>query len=229
MCHFLLQRFSRPVEAGLKTLFITISEWQEKCRASGSYIGDLINLGEQVYSYKHIYLVFLVAGVGIMLMISMLRYRANVHPLKPDVSRRKLKVVCGLVYLVSFIASYGTYLPLCFMQWNDVAIVYDKVFDGYIVSCFYFFPTIFMAVVYYKICRELIKQNRYMKNVLRMFKSSETKCAWLFLQYPEICPKSTNFPCLSHYRPMLRKSNWKYSHDCVPYFKKHHWRKSFSN
>ena len=59
-----------------------------------------------------------------------------------------------------------------------------------------------MAVVYYKICRELIKQNRYMKNVLRMFKSSETKCAWLFLQYPEICPKSTNFPCLSHYRPI---------------------------
>ena len=32
----------------------------------------------------------------------------------------------------------------------------------------------------------------------RMFKSSgsETKCAWHFLQYPEIHPKSTNFFCL---------------------------------
>jgi hypothetical protein len=106
------------------------------------------------------------AGIGMMLIISVLRYRATVHPLKPDVSRRKLKVVCGLVYVVGFIAGYATDLPLCFwMQWNDVAIVYKKVLRGYVISCFYFFPTIFMAVVYYKIGRELIKQNRYMKNV----------------------------------------------------------------
>jgi hypothetical protein len=53
MCHFLPQRFNlRQVEAGLKTLFITISEGQEKCCASGAYIGGLINLGEDVYSYK---------------------------------------------------------------------------------------------------------------------------------------------------------------------------------
>ena len=101
-----------------------------------------------------------------MFIISLLRYRATVHPLKPDVSRRNWKVVCGLVYIVGFIAGYGTYLPLCFrMQWNDVAIVYGKVFYGYTISCFYFFPTISMAVVYYKICRELMKQNKYMKNV----------------------------------------------------------------
>jgi hypothetical protein len=86
-----------------------------------------------------------------MLIISLLRYRATVHPLKPDVSRRKLKVVCGLVYIVGFIAGYGTYLPLCFMQRNDVAIFYYKVLSGYLISCFYFFPTLFMAVVYYKI------------------------------------------------------------------------------
>jgi hypothetical protein len=52
VCHFLLQLFNRPVEAGLKTLFITISEGQEKCCASGAYIGGLINLGEEVYYYK---------------------------------------------------------------------------------------------------------------------------------------------------------------------------------
>ena len=115
--------------------------------------------------FYHIYLVFRVAGIGMMLIISLLRYRATVHPLKPDVSRRKLKVVCGLVYIVGFIAGYGTGLPLCFVQRNDVVIVYDKVFYGYGISCFHFFPTIFMAVVYYKIGRELIKQNRSMKNV----------------------------------------------------------------
>jgi hypothetical protein len=43
---------------------------------------------------------------------------------------------------------------------------YDKpLFYGYAISCFYFFPTVFMTVVYYKIGRELIKQNKYMKNV----------------------------------------------------------------
>jgi hypothetical protein len=30
MCHFLLQRFNRPVEADLKTFFRTISEGPEK-------------------------------------------------------------------------------------------------------------------------------------------------------------------------------------------------------
>jgi hypothetical protein len=66
-------------------------------------------------------------------MISVLRYRATVHPLKPAISRRKLKVACGLVYIVGFIAGYATYLPFCFMQWNDMhaAIVYEKVYIGY--------------------------------------------------------------------------------------------------
>ena len=131
-------------------------------------VEDRLDINSTKYcAFFHIFLVFRVAGIGMMLIISLLRYRATVHPLKPDVSRRKLKVVCGLVYIVSFIAGYATNLPLCFLQGNDVAIVYDKVLRGYIISCFYFFPTVFMAVVYYKIGRELelIKQNRYMKNV----------------------------------------------------------------
>jgi hypothetical protein len=127
---------------------------------------------EQLFTYStkycafgYIAYFFQNAGIGMMLMISMLRYRATVHPLKPDVSRRKLKVACGLVYVVGSIAGYGLFLPLCFMQWNDVPIVYDKVLRGYVISCFYFFPILFMAVVYYKIGRELVKQSRYMKNV----------------------------------------------------------------
>jgi hypothetical protein len=76
-----------------------------------------------------------------------------------------LELARCLVYIVGFIAGYATNLPLCFMQWNDVAIVYEKVLDGYFISCFYFFPTIFMAVVYYKISRTVIKQNRHMKSI----------------------------------------------------------------
>ena len=42
--------------------------------------------------------------------------------------------------------------------------MFHEVERCYTMSCFYFFPTIFMAVVYYKIGRELIKQNRYMES-----------------------------------------------------------------
>ena len=128
---------------------------------------------EQLFTYSTKYCAFRCityffqdAGIGMMLIISVLRYRATVHPLKPDVSRRKLKVVCSLVYIVGFIAGSVTNLPLCFMQrTSDVAIVYNKVLRGCIISCFYSSPILFMAVVYYKIGQALAKQNRYMKNV----------------------------------------------------------------
>jgi hypothetical protein len=48
--------------------------------------------------FSNTYYVFQVAGIGMMLIISVLRYRATLHPLKPAISRRKLKVVCSLVH-----------------------------------------------------------------------------------------------------------------------------------
>jgi hypothetical protein len=132
------------------------------------FLGDHLVITSTKYCvFFHIYLVFRVAGIGMMLIISVFRYRATVHPLKPAISRRKLKVVCGLVYLVGLVAGYGVFLPLCFMQspWNDVAIIYHKFYSSYFVFCFYFFPTVFMAVVYYKIGQALAKQNKYMKSI----------------------------------------------------------------
>ena len=105
------------------------------------FLVDLINwylVEERLFhstkycAFRCITYFFQVAGPGMMLIISVLRYRATVHPLKPAISRRKLKVVCGLVYLIIF---------------------------------FLIVPTIFMAVVYYKIGRALIKQNKHMKSV----------------------------------------------------------------
>ena len=60
--------------------------------------------------FSNTYYVFQVAGIGMMLIISVLRYRATLHPLKPAISRRKLKVVCSLVYTVGLTAGYGTYI-----------------------------------------------------------------------------------------------------------------------
>jgi hypothetical protein len=104
--------------------------------------------------------VFQVAGICMMLVISLLRYRATVHPLKPDISRRKLKYVCGLVYIFGCISGYGAFLPVCFTQ-----TLYEKVSYVYTIVVYYFAPTTFMAVVYYKIGRTLVKQNKHMKSV----------------------------------------------------------------
>jgi hypothetical protein len=79
------------------------------------YLFDRINrdfVEEQLVINSTKYCVFFniyyIAGMVMMLIISVLRYRVTVHPLKPAISQRKLKVICGLVYVVGFIAGYGT-------------------------------------------------------------------------------------------------------------------------
>ena len=104
-------------------------------------------------------------GIGFMLVISLLRYRATVHPLKPAICRRKLKVVCVLVYLVGLIAGCGIHLPLCFIKTNVVYVAHHKFFFAFWIFFGHVVPTIFMALVYYKISQSLIKQNKHMKRI----------------------------------------------------------------
>ena len=108
---------------------------------------------------------FQFAGIGMMLIISLLRYRATVHPLKPAISRRKLKICCGLVYIVGLIAGTGTGLPVCFIKSNIVRVAYLKF--NYAFGIFFgcVGPALFMAVVYYKIGRSLMKQNKHIRRV----------------------------------------------------------------
>ena len=123
-----------------------------------------------VHSYItcHIYTIldaFHFAGIGMMLIISLIRYRATVHPFKPPISRQKLKIFCGLVYLVGLIVTCGIRLPQCFTKSKVVIETYKKFYYGLWMFFGCFVPTIFMTVVYYKIGRALIKQNKYMKRV----------------------------------------------------------------
>ena len=108
---------------------------------------------------------FQLIGVGMMLIISLLRYRAIVHSLKPAINRRKLKVVCGLVYLVGLIVGCGLRLLRCSLMSKVVYVDYRKFYLAFWMFFAYFVPTIFMAVVYYKISRSLVKQNKYIKRV----------------------------------------------------------------
>ena len=67
----------------------------------------------------HIFVIgyaFQFTRVSVMLIISSVRYRATVQPLKPAFSRRKLKVACGLMYCGGLAAACGTELPFCFTQ-----------------------------------------------------------------------------------------------------------------
>jgi hypothetical protein len=105
---------------------------------------------------------FQVTGIYMMLVISVLRYRATVHPLKPAVSRRKLRVVCILGYTIGLIAGYGTNIVTCFETQLNIE-AYWRFLYAYGMFFFYAAPTVFMAVVYYKIGRALAKQNKSMK------------------------------------------------------------------
>ena len=141
-----------------------------------------------------IYVAFQLTGVGIMLIISLLRYRATVHPLKPAISRRKLKVVCCVVYLGGLILAGGTRLPLCFAN-SNVFDAYRKFYHAFFIFFVFFVPTIFMAVVYCKIGRSLIKQNKYMKRVCSNLKRQrEPDSCFNILRY--IRNRRTFFVCL---------------------------------
>ena len=139
---------------------------------------------------------FQLTGVVMMLIISLLRFRATVHPLKPAISRRKLKVVCGFVYLLGLIVASGVDLPLCFIKSNVVLDAYWKLYYAFLISFVYLVPTIFMAVVYCKIGRSLIKQNKHMKRVCsNLNRRPVPDSSFNILRY--IRNRRTFFVCLS--------------------------------
>ena len=76
-----------------------------------------------------------------------------------------MKNVCCLVYIFGLIAGYLPAVPLSSLFGKDITRIYDNFHSSYVIFCYYIFPTLFMAVVYYKISRELIKQNKYRKNL----------------------------------------------------------------
>ena len=155
-----------------------------------SFHADIINCHTNTIAEA-----FQLTGVGIMLIISLFRYRATVHPLKPSISRRKLKVVCGLVYLFGFIVAGGVGLPLCFIKSNVALDAFWKFYWAFFIFFVYFVPTIFMAVVYCKIGRSLIRQNKYMKRVCSNLKRQrEPDSSFDILRY--IRNRRTFFVCL---------------------------------
>ena len=71
-----------------------------------------------------------------MLIMAVVRYRAAVHPLKSNIGRRKLKIVCGLVHFLSLKKGYGAVIQLCIMKQTCAGIVYDKFYTIYVLLPF---------------------------------------------------------------------------------------------
>ena len=60
--------------------------------------------------------VFKFVGIYIMLVIAILRFYVSLYPLKLDISRRKLKVICCLGYILGLVVQCATSVPRCFLQ-----------------------------------------------------------------------------------------------------------------
>ena len=120
------------------------------------------------FSIWHIFRVlhypFYLSGVAIMLIISVLRYRATVHPLIPAISRGKLIKVCCVVYVVSLIIVLGSHVPYCFDDVQENYPIYLRFVVGFDVF-YYLVSTIFMIVCYCKIGRALVIQNKQIKRM----------------------------------------------------------------
>jgi hypothetical protein len=159
--------------------------------------------------FIHIYFVFRVAGIGMMLIISLLRYRTTVHPLKPDVSRRKLKVVCGLVYIVGFIAGFMQHICRYVSCSGTMSQLFMKKFFMVIPYHAFTFSQQYLWLWFiFKICRELMKQNKYMKNVC-----SNPGSSFNILKF--IRNRRTFFVCLI---TVLCYTIGNIPNDCAPYF-----------
>ena len=104
---------------------------------------------------------FQISGIYLMLAISVHRYRATVRPLKPAISREKIKAACALGYLFAMISGYGIFTMVFFKRLKIGAYLRALSLHGTFI--FIFAPTVFMAVVYCKIGRALRKQNKSMK------------------------------------------------------------------
>ena len=104
------------------------------------------------------------AGVFMLVVIAIFRCRAVLHPLKPAVSRSKLRVVVGVVYLCAIacvvpLVLVLKYTDVCsFKGWiNPTLYIIHSLF---LITVEYFLPVLILFILYYKICKSLNTQSK---------------------------------------------------------------------
>ena len=143
---------------------------------------------------KYLRHIFQFAGIYMMLAIAILRYHAAVYPLKHEISRRKLKIISCLGYILASIVQCGTSVPRCFLHKNIVDYM-NKFVYAYVILLVYFAPNSFMAALYYKVYRALKRQNEYLKRLGSTPREENFSSSFKILTY--IRNRRTFFICFS--------------------------------
>lgn len=104
------------------------------------------------------------AGIYFLVFISMIRYRAIVRPLFPTASRRTLMKGSALVYVLAIICAVPYVLVLksdekfgCNKVWPMETL--NIAYTVFLAGIQYFFPLIFLFIIYYKIAKEILRRN----------------------------------------------------------------------
>ena len=110
---------------------------------------------------------FYIAGANVLVLISIIRYRAILHPLKPPVSRKPLKIFSIFIYVLAIICVIPHALVLrydetnftCHEEWTMKSL--NIAYTVFLTCVQYFVPALFMSTVYFKICKQLIIRNNW--------------------------------------------------------------------
>ena len=109
-------------------------------------------------------IVFVNAGVFMVVVIAIFRCRAVLYPLKFGVSRSKLRVVVGAVYLCAIacvvpLVLLFTFTDVClFEEWPNQTL--NIIHTLFLITVRYLFPVPILIILYYKICKALNTQSK---------------------------------------------------------------------
>ena len=105
------------------------------------------------------------AAPNFLILISIIRYRSMVQPLKPAISRRTLKVLSTAVWVLAIIWTIPYVVVLkfdktsgCDEEWPLESLNYS--YTVFLASVQYFIPATILSIIYFKICKKLIEQNK---------------------------------------------------------------------
>ena len=110
--------------------------------------------------------IFYNALPNFLVLISAVRYRAIVQPLKPAVRRRTLRKLSSCVYVLAiiFVIPYALVLRYdktsgCHEQWPMESL--NIAYTLSLTTVQYFIPVAILTAIYFKICKKLIARNKW--------------------------------------------------------------------
>ena len=107
------------------------------------------------------FLSFSVTGVLFMVLMSMLRYRAVFYPLRPQVNRWILYLASTFLDVFGILCQIPQVIPSKFRASETFESIY-RVFN---FTVLFFIPVVFLGLIYWKICSELMKQGKIIKSM----------------------------------------------------------------